>query len=136
MTVYILDSSAVLRYIDNEAGAERMSAIFRACVTGKAAMWISALQWGEVAGGLRKRLGDVSATRVIDSMMPVDLEVIPATADCAIRAARLRLDRKISYADCFALDLAVGNPAHVLVTADYDFKPAADLARIEFLPLK
>jgi hypothetical protein len=28
------------------------------------------------------------------------------------------------------------SPDHVLVTADYDFKTVADLARIEFLPAK
>lgn len=136
MTVFILDSSAVLRYIDDEAGADRVGAIFKACVQRQSEMRISALQWGEIAGRLRKRLGPSAATRVLESLLPPELEIVPATGERAVRAAALRLDRKISYADGFALDLAIGSAQHVLVTADYDFKALADLARIEFLPAK
>jgi hypothetical protein len=46
------------------------------------------------------------------------------------------VDRKISYADAFALDLAMASLEHILVTADYGFKAVDDLARIEFLPAK
>jgi hypothetical protein len=53
-----------------------------------------------------------------------------------VRAAELRVDRKISYADAFAAELAVGIADHVLVTADYGFKAVEDLTRVEFLPAK
>ena len=136
MTVFILDSSAVLRYIDDEAGADRIGEIFIGCVQGQCDMRISALQWGEIAGRLRKRLGPRAGMRVLDSLMPNELEIIPATAERAVRASTLRLERKIHYVDGFALDLAMDSPEHILVTADYDFKAVADLARIEFLPPK
>jgi predicted nucleic acid-binding protein len=61
---------------------------------------------------------------------------VAATGERALRAAAIKIDRKIAYADAFALDLAMDSPDHVLVTADYDFKAVAGLARIEFLPLK
>ena len=136
MIVFILDSSAVLRYIDDEAGAERMGEIFIACVEGRCGMRISALQWGEIAGKLRKRLGPASATRVLDSLIPQELEIVPATDVRAVRASALRLERKIPYVDGFALELTMDSPEHLLVTADYDFKSVADLARIESLPQK
>jgi predicted nucleic acid-binding protein len=136
VSVFILDSSAVLRYIDDEAGADRMGAIFKACVERQSEMRISALQWGEIAGRLCKRLGQAVAIRVLDSLLPLELEIVPATGECAVRAAALRLDRKIPYADGFALDLAMYSAECILVTADYDFKAVADLARIEFLPMK
>jgi len=126
----------VLRYIDNEAGGDRVKAIFKACVMQQARMCISALQWGEIAGELRKRLGASGGTRVLDSLVPLELDVVPASAERAVHAASLRVDHRIPYADAFALDLSMDSPEHVLVTADYDFKDVADLARIEFLPLK
>jgi len=86
MTVYVLDSSALIRYIDGEAGADRVNAVLKACVAGK--------------------------------------------------AAGIKVDRKVSYADAFALELAMSFSDHVLVTADYDFESVSDLARIEFLPSK
>lgn len=136
MTVFILDSSAVLRYIDDEAGADRVGEIFIACVQGQGEMRISALQWGEIAGKLRKRLGPASATRILDSLIPQELEIVPATGERAVRASAVRLERKIPYVDGFALDLSMDSPEHLLVTADYDFKSVDDLARIEFLPQK
>jgi hypothetical protein len=62
--------------------------------------------------------------------------VIPATAERAVRAASLKVDRNLAYADGFAIDLAMESPDHVLLTADYGFKSVDDVARIEFLPAK
>ena len=136
MSVFVLDSSAVLRYIDGEAGAERVKEIFRVCLAGKAKMCVSALQWGEIAGELRKRLGAETGRRVLESLLPLELEVIVASAQRAVNAAALRVERKIAYADAFVLELAEDSPHHIIVTADYDFQVVADLARIEFLPGK
>lgn len=136
MTVFVLDSSAVLRYIDNEAGGDRVKAIFKACVKQQARMCIPALQWGEIAGELRKRLGASGGTRVLESLVPLELDVVPASAERAVHAAALRVDHRVPYAVAFALDLSMDSPEHLLVTADYDFKGVADLARIEFLPAK
>ena len=136
MTVYILDSSAVIRYIDSEAGADRVNAILKACVAGQAEVCISAVQWGEVAGNLRKRLGASQEKSILSSLLPSESEIVPASAERAVRAAELRVDRKISYADAFALNLAMDSSDHVLVTADYGFQAVDDLVRIEFLPVK
>jgi uncharacterized protein with PIN domain len=126
----------MLRYIDDEPGADRVEAIFKVCLQRQGKMCISALQWGEIAGRLRKRLGPLTATRVLETLLPPEMEVVAATGERAIRAATLRLDRKIPYADGFALDLAMDSAEHILVTADYEFKAVADLAAIEFLPGK
>jgi len=136
MTVYVLDSSAVLRYIDKEAGADRVIAIFKTCVRRQAEVRISAVQWGEIAGNLRRKVGASNQNRILDSLMPFELEIVSATGERAVRAAELRVDRKISYADAFALNLAMDSPDHVLVTADYGFQAVDDLVRIEFLPVK
>ena len=70
------------------------------------------------------------------SLLPREATIISASADRAVHAAALKVDRNIAYADAFALDLAMDSPDHVLVTADYGFKAVDDLARIEFLPAK
>lgn len=136
MTVFVLDSSALLRYADNEAGADRLDEVFNACADGQADVCISAVQWGEVAGVVRKRLGASGQKLILDGLMQLLPGIVPASAERAVHAAELRIDRKIAYADAFALDLAMESSDHVLVTADYDFKTVADLAQIEFLPLK
>jgi ribonuclease VapC len=136
MRVFVLDSSAVLRFIDREAGAERVKAIFRSCAEGQDEACISAVQWGEIAGKLRRCMGVSAQKRILQSMAQLESSIISATAERAVRAAEIKVDRKLSYADAFALDLAMDSPDHVLVTADDNFKAVADLARIEFLPAK
>ena len=136
MTVYVLDSSAVLRYIDHEIGSDRVIEIFKACVLGQGSARISAVQWGEIAGSVRRKFGAQNQSRILDSLIPLDLEIVSATSERAVHAAELRVDRKISYADAFAAELAMETSDHLLVTADYDFKAVEDLARVEFLPSK
>ena len=136
MTAYVLDSSALIRYADNEAGADRVKAILVACVAGQAKACISAAQWGEIAGNLRKRLGASEERRILSNLLPIEVEIVPVSGERAVRAAEIKVDRKVSYADALALELAMGIPDHVLVTADYGFKAVAGLARIEFLPSK
>lgn len=136
MTVYVLDSSAVIRYIDSEAGANRVNAILKGCVDGRATVCISALQWGEVAGNIRGRFGATEQLRILSTILPSEVEIVPVTAERAVLAAELKVDRKIAYADAIALELARESSNHLLVTADYGFKTVADLANIEFLPLK
>ncbi len=136
MTVFVMDSSAMLRHIDNEAGAERVEAILHICLQGNAEALVPAVQWGEIAGKLRKRAGALEQERVLTQLKALISRVVPATAERAVRAAELRVDRKMSNADSYAIELAMDSPDHVLVTADYDFKAVTDLAQIEFLPQK
>jgi PIN domain nuclease of toxin-antitoxin system len=136
MTVYVLDSSALIRFLDKESGWFRVKSILRDCIERRVEVRISAIQWGEVAGNLRKRLGPSRQAEILASVLPSDATVVPATGECAVRAADIRMDRKLSYADAFALDLAMTSSDSVLVTADFGFKAVEDLARIEFLPAK
>ncbi len=136
MITYVLDSSAVLRYFDDGSGADRVEEILSSCASRKANLTISALQRGEIAGKLRKRFGESDEIRLLGSFLPSEATVVSATADRAVHAAALKVDRNIAYADAFAVDLAMDSPGHVLVTADYGFKAVDDLVRIEFLPAK
>ena len=136
MTIFVLDSSAALRHVDGEAGADRVEEIIQMALLGSAEVQIPAVQWGEIAGVQRKRFGEQQQKRTLQSLLQIDIKVISATAERAVRAAEIKVDRKLAYADAFAIELAMDSPDHVLVTADYDFKEVANLARIEFLPAK
>jgi PIN domain nuclease of toxin-antitoxin system len=136
MIVYVLDSSALIRYVDNEAGADRVEEILGFCAGWQASLRISAVQWGEVAGNLRHRFGATQEERILSGVIPSEAEIVPATSDRAKRAGEIRVDHGISYADSFAVELTLDSSEYVLVTADYGFKPVADLIKIEFLPSK
>jgi len=136
VTVFVLDSSAVLRFVDKEAGWNRIAEILQDRMDQAAEVAISAVQWGEIAGRVRKRLGAAGQEFVLETLAEFSPRIEPATGERAVHAAEIKQDRKLPYADAFTLDLAMDSPDHMLVTADYDFKAVTDLARIEFLPAK
>jgi PIN domain nuclease of toxin-antitoxin system len=136
MITYVLDASALIRLIDNEPGANRVEKILSARENGQAEICLSAVQWGEVVGNTRKRFRPDQQVEILNNLLPKGSQVIAADRERAEMAARWKVDRRISYADAFALDLAMKSPEHILVTADYGFKAVEDLARIEFLPVK
>jgi predicted nucleic acid-binding protein len=54
----ILDSSAILRYLDRESGCERMRQILNSHADGSADVVVASVHWGEVAFNLIKRNGE------------------------------------------------------------------------------
>jgi predicted nucleic acid-binding protein len=136
MVTYVLDSSAILRYLDNEAGAERVSEIIKSHLAGRCAVIISALHWGEIAGITGKAHGSAAMELVVSRLSAFGFEVVPADAERAVRASLIKLKRQIPYVDAFGVELAAEARDRVFVTADFDFKPASREVKIEFLPAK
>jgi predicted nucleic acid-binding protein len=136
MVTYVLDASAILRYLDGEAGSERVAEIIKDHLAGRHKAVISAIHWGEVAGVTCKAHGREAVALVVSRLYAFGLEIVPATAERAVRAALIKVQRKISYADAFGVELVSDAPGHVLVTADFDLKAAIHDAKIEFLPRK
>ena len=136
MTTYILDASALIRYLDDAPGAERVEAIITECLAGRAQSMISAIQWGEVALSIHNRFGALRVSKIMDRLAAAEIEVVPATREQAMSAVDLKVHHGISYSDGFSVDLAKKSSEYVLVTADYGLKVAKDMVLIEFLPAK
>jgi len=136
MVTYILDSSAILRYLDNEAGAARVSEIIKAHLTGKCVAVIAALHWGEIAGITCKSHGRQAMDLVLSRLSAFGIQVVPADGDQAVSAALIKLKRLIPYVDAFGIALAAVARDRIFLTADFDFTPASGDAKIEFLPAK
>ena len=141
MVRYVLDSSAILRYLDDEAGAARVAEIIKSHLAGGCEAMVSALHWGEVAGVTCKLHGRAAMDLVLSRLSAFGLPIIAADADRAVRSSLIKLrliklKRDIPYVDAFGIELASGSQDHVFVTADFDFKPASRAVTIEFLPRK
>ncbi len=136
MVTYVLDSSAILRYLDDEAGAARVAEIIKSHLAGSCAAMIAAPHWGEVAGITCKAHGRDAMELVLSRLSAFALELVPADAERAVRAALIKVKRQIPYVDAFGVELAAESSDRVFVTADFDFKPASRDVKIEFLPEK
>jgi predicted nucleic acid-binding protein len=136
MVTYILDSSAILRYLDDEPGAARVAEIIKSHLGGRNTVIISALHWGEVAGITCKARGRQAMDLALSRLHAFGLEIVSADADRAVRASLVKLKRGIPYVDAFGVELAADSADRVLVTADFDFKSASRDVAIEFLSAK
>jgi predicted nucleic acid-binding protein len=132
----VLDASALLRFLDDEAGAERVERLLNQAASGEAVLLMSAVNWGEVIYAVTHRQGVSAAAELLRRLSSLRITIIPCSSEDAMQAALFKAQHKIPYADAFAASLAIENSA-TLLTADYDFKnlPAGTL-KIEFLPSK
>jgi predicted nucleic acid-binding protein len=136
MVVYVLDSRAILRYLDNEAGAARVSEIIKSHLAGRCEVMVSALHWGEVAGITRKLHGQQGMELALSRLHAFGFQIVPADAERAVSAALIRVKRGIPYVDAFGVELTAQARDRVFVTGDFDFKVADRDVKIEFLPVK
>jgi PIN domain nuclease of toxin-antitoxin system len=136
MVTYVLDSSAILRYLDGEAGADRVSQIIKEHLGGSCEAVICSLHWGEIAGQTCKQRGTKAMEAVLSRLGAFGIQVVPADADRAVRAALIKFKTRVPYVDAFGLELTAESRDRVFVTADFDFKPASRAVKIEFLPAK
>lgn len=136
MVTYVLDSSALLRFIDNEAGAPRVSEVIKGHLAGTCRAAISALHWGEIAGITLKVHGQQGVDLILSRLYAFGFEIFAADDKRAVRASVIKLKKAIPYVDAFGVELTAALPNAVFLTADFDFKPAARDIKIEFLPTK
>lgn len=136
MVTYVLDSSAVLRYLHDDAGAKRVAEIFKGHLAGDCEAVMAAPHWGEVAGISCKLYGRREMDHVLSRLGAFGLRVVAADAERSVQAAMIKLDKNLPYVDAFGVELASEDRDRVLVTADFDFKRIGRDVRIEFLPAK
>jgi len=136
MVITVFDASAVLRFLLGEAGGVRVKELLATAQSGQAAALISAVNWGEVVGKIDKSQGRAAADALTSTMQFYGLRIIPAGAERAAKAALIKLDWKLGYADAFCVELTASLPKSILITADHDFQLVTGLVTVEFLPNK
>lgn len=129
---YVLDSFAVLAYLEAEAGADRVNAVLAAAGQGEASVWISIINYGEVVYITEREQGLFAAQRAIAALDQLPITFVDADKQLALAAARVKAHHSISYADCFAVALGQLRRA-VVLTGDPEFRKVEDLISIQWL---
>jgi PIN domain nuclease of toxin-antitoxin system len=136
VVTYVLDTSAILRFLDNEAGAARIDKVISDFMDGNCRVAISAVNWGEVATKLLQKRGRRQFQEIFADLETFGFEIVEVTAARAVNCGLLKAEKKIPYADAFGVELTASIPGSVLITSDFDVKPMAHDIKIEFLPKK
>jgi|ERR1700730_1361691 predicted nucleic acid-binding protein len=118
---YVLDASAVLDFVDDGPGAERIEQLFRDARSSNTPLLMSVLNWGEVLYLSWQRRGEESARRTVADLLRLPIELVPVDLSHALKAGEFKVIHKIPYVDCVAAALSTLRRA-TLVTADRDFE--------------
>jgi ribonuclease VapC len=130
---FVLDASAVLRYVEDGPGALRIERILQDARNAACEVYMSAVNWGEVLYVLRRKLGSPQAIATAKNLRSLPISLVAAGEAEAEQAAEFKYRHLMPYADCFAAVLTVASRA-TLVTSDFDFKQCQTALKIEFLP--
>lgn len=132
MKQYVLDANAVMRYLSNESGEEKVALLIRMAARGEARLRISVINWGEAFYSLAKLAGLNKAARDLRALGAI-VEPVAVDIAQAESAATLKFRYKMGYADSYAAELAMRTGA-TLVTADPDFVKLGKQLKVLALP--
>jgi predicted nucleic acid-binding protein len=118
--LHVLDANAVLDFVDNGPGSDRVEQLMTAAVRDDNPLLISVVNWGEVFYVSWQWRGEELARRAISGLSRLPIRTIPVEIEQASKAAEIKAVHKIPYVDCLAAALAEVRQA-ILVTSDLDF---------------
>jgi len=117
----VLDSYAVISYLNAESGASKVSEIFSDCISENQKALLCVVNLGEVYYHALRVSDEKKAQFVIEVIKALPIEIVEADVNLTLRAAKYKAFNKMSYADAFAAALASMEKAS-LVTGDKEFK--------------
>jgi predicted nucleic acid-binding protein len=132
MKATVLDASAVLTLLFDEAGADKVEQLFHAASEAEKQLLVSAVNWAEVLYRIERKHGraGLETARLFGRTMPI--EIVPVDRELAEAAASLKVKHTLGLADAFAVALAIQKKA-VLVATDREFVAVEKEIKMEWL---
>lgn len=123
--VYVLDSFALIRYLGKEPGFEIVADLLNQASFARKELHLHAINWGEVYYTIMRRSGTKGVNRFEAIMPKLPITLFEhSTLEHIKHVATIKGKYSVSYADAFAIQLALDLKAH-LVTGDPEIKTVA-----------
>jgi predicted nucleic acid-binding protein len=130
---FVLDSFAVIAFLRDEEGADKIEGILKEAERGKNKLYMHVINLGEVYYNVLKEEGENLANSVWAKVKNYPVEFIDDLTDgFMLSAARIKGKYPLSYADAFAAAVSIEKGA-LLITGDPDFKLLEGDGRIKAL---
>lgn len=120
MASYVLDSFALLAFLQKESGSGRVNELLEKTRKKQATIFFSEISLGEVYYILIRALGLEEANVMLAHILALPMTIVPVIREGVLTAARYKARGAISYSDCFVVALAVAEHA-TIVTGDREF---------------
>lgn len=131
----VLDSWAVLAYLEDEAPAETVGNVISDAHDDEVPVFMSVLNVGEVWYIIAREASSPDADRSVTQLRQLGVVFVEADWPLTGEAAKYKAKHRMSYADCFAAALTRQKNA-VLLTGDPEFKAVERQIDIHWLTLR
>jgi predicted nucleic acid-binding protein len=128
----VLDSWAVIAYLEGESAAERVADHIADAHENEIPLFMSVVNAGEVWYIIARETSVGDADRSITEMRHLGIEFVDADWSLAHDAGVYKSKHKMSFADCFAAAVAKQKKA-LLLTGDPEFKQVEQEITINWL---
>ena len=129
---YILDSFALIALLRHQPGGETVRKLLQESQDGKCKLWLSLINFGEIAYILERKRGQRGVREFITALDETTIELAAITRERVLAAAHIKAQHPLSYADAFAVALAQELQATV-VTGDPEFHTVENLIDVLWL---
>ena|SRR5215208_6056870 len=132
LPAYVLDSFALLVYLQDEPAAQRIEQLLEETNREKSRVFLSTINLGELLYIIERRGGIVKSQDALALIRQLPIELIPADEQLIFAAAHIKANHPISYADAFVVAVAIQEDAAIL-TGDPEFHSIETVAKVEWL---
>jgi ribonuclease VapC len=131
--VVVLDTWAVLAYLDGEPAAQHVRQVLRTARRKQVVVLLSLIAYGECLYVIEREQGLQHAQRAVGIIDQLALHVMPVDRHLVFEAAHVKARYPISYADAFSVALAKRNDGRVM-TGDPEFEAVEPEIAVQWLP--
>ena len=128
----LFDSFAILKYYQDETGADKVEKLLRSAQRGLLKTFMSEINLGEVYYLTIRRIGLEPAKENLERLLNLPIKIISPSSELILRAAEIKAQYAISYADCFTVATAEQLSASI-ITGDPEFKKVEPLVTVEWI---
>ena len=129
---YLFDSHALLAFFQNESGANIVYEILRKSRKEHIDRLVCVINLGEIIYITKRMFGDQKKIEILGRIHQLGFKMLPVSDTLVYRAAEIKAEYPISYADCFVIACAQEHNA-TIVTGDPEFKYVGHLTKIEWI---
>jgi ribonuclease VapC len=129
---YVLDSFALLAYLQDEPAASRIEKLMDQAGKKKCRLLLCIINLGEILYITERRGGLVKAQDALALIQQLPIEILPADEQTVFDAAHIKANHTLSYADSFVVAIGIQENATV-ITADPEFRVVEHIVEMEWL---
>lgn len=129
----LLDSFALLAYLNKETGFEKVFGILSNAQASGISVLMNEINVGETYYILFRKCGSEQAEYFLDTILAgLPIAIVSNDFSSVVSASKIKARHALSFADCFAVDTARRENA-VILTGDTEFKSVEKLVEIDWL---